>query len=195
MKAASAGASTGAAVEASAPIAKRSRKRRAEDAPDDPRLDTGSLGLSLYHLGLAGAECVDLDNLTVAEMFCKDRYSSRAHEFRLHPGFACDLSTGWDLNKPAEAAAALKKVDDEEPALLVTSPICTPFSVMMRWCGIDPEKLEANLVEGRRRLSISMEACKKQHLADRFFLHEHPDGASSRDEDCVQELMKMDGVF
>ena len=174
---------------------KRSRKRTAEDPPDDPRLET--LGLSLFHLGLASDEGVDLDNLTVSEIFCKDRYSSRAHEFRLHPGFACDLSTGWDLNDPAVAAAALAKVDMDEPALLVTSPICTPFSSMMRWCGIEASKLERNLEEGRRHLSISMAACKKQHLASprRLFVHEHPDGATSWNEDSVQELLAMEGVY
>ena len=197
----SSAAAPAAAAQADVPMVipsgshKRSKKRVAEDPPDDPRLDTGSLGLALFHLGLASDDSVDLDNLTVSEIFCKDRYSSRAHEFRLHPGFACDLSTGWDLNNPAEAEAALAKVDSDEPALLVTTPICTPFSAMMRWCGIDPAKLEENLKEGRRHLSISMAACKKQHLAKRFFLHEHPDGASSWDEDPVQEMLGMDGVF
>ena len=88
------------------------------------------------------------------------------------------------MNNDEEAEAALAKVDEEEPALLVTSPICTPFSVMMRWCGIDPDKFEEKLAEGRRHLSISMEGCKKQHLAGRLFLHEHPHTASSWEEDC-----------
>ena len=66
---------------------------------------------------------------------------------------------------------------------------------MMRWCGIDPFKLGQNLEEGRRHLSISMTACKKQHLGGRLFLHEHPDGASSWDEDCVQELLADERVF
>ena len=73
---------------------RKTRKRGAEDEPDDPRLDKGEMGMLLFQLGIADDESIDLDNLTVSELFCKDRYSSRAHEFRLQPGFACDLSTG-----------------------------------------------------------------------------------------------------
>ena len=113
----------------------------------------------------------------------------------MHPGFACDLSTGWNLNNEEAAEAALTNVDEEKPALLLTSPTCTPFSAMLRRCGIDPAKLEEKLVEGRRHLSVSMEACKKQHLAGRLFLHEYPDPGSSGDEDCVQNRMVMEGVF
>ena len=39
-----------------------------------------------------------------------------------------------------------------------------------------------------------MIACKKQWKKGRYFLFEHPAGASSWEEECVKEVMKLKGV-
>ena len=51
----------------------------------------------------------------VAEVFCRDRFTSECPKYRLNPGFALDLSTGWDFNREEHRAKALELLAREEP--------------------------------------------------------------------------------
>ena len=46
----------------------------------------------------------DLKDAVVSEVFCKNRFSSTAPSFGVHPGFASDI-TGWDLDKAKRGAS------------------------------------------------------------------------------------------
>eukprot|EP00973_Karenia_brevis_P022078 3036313-Karenia_brevis.AAC.1 len=54
-----------------------------------------------------------------------------ASKHGLHPGYALDLTTGWNLDDPAQAAEAFKLRENVRPKLMVGSPECGPFSILM----------------------------------------------------------------
>ena len=68
---------------------------------------------------------IDTLNDVVSEIFCKDRFTSRAREFGRTPGFAFDISEGWDLNDPESRRRALTVQEETEPVIVVGSPRCT----------------------------------------------------------------------
>ena len=92
---------------------------------------------------------------------------------------------------------AVRKVIEDQPLVLIGSPPCTDWSALMNlnWDRMDPEKV----AERKRIARIHLEFCAKlyklQHAAGRYFLHEHPDSASSWHEDTFMNLCQLDGVL
>ena len=60
---------------------------------------------------------------------------------------------------------------------------------------MEPEKLKALELECLRHLTWVCKLYRMQYDAGRFFLHEHPWGASSWQLRCVDDLAKLNGVF
>ena len=123
-------------------------------------------------------------------------------EFNLIPGFAFDITTmdengrPWDFNDPIQRARARERVLREKPMLLIGSPMCTAFSA---WQELnkhkrDPETLQKEWNRAMVHLNFVCELYKLQDEHGRYFLHEHPVGASSWKEVCIREVMALDGV-
>lgn len=51
----------------------------------------------------------------------------------LQPGYALDLTTGWDLDDPKQELEAFELQARMRPSLLVGSPECSPFSTLMNF--------------------------------------------------------------
>ena len=60
---------------------------------------------------------------------------------------------------------------------------------------MDPEKVRAGIAEGRKHLSFVASLYKKQMMAGRHFLHEHPASAASWSEPAISPLSKLSTVF
>eukprot|EP00973_Karenia_brevis_P067611 9407632-Karenia_brevis.AAC.1 len=59
-----------------------------------------------------------LEKAIVSEVFCKNRFTSQASKHGLHPGYALDLTTGWNLDDPKQAAEAFRLREAIRPKLL-----------------------------------------------------------------------------
>ena len=105
-------------------------------------------------------------------------------------GWSLDLTTcdsdgkAWDFNNLEMRNRAVRKVLKDEPLLLVGSPMCTAFSAMNRINHArEPEEVVRQRFEyARRHLEFATELYKLHIQGGRYFLHEHPEGASSWQE-------------
>ena len=69
----------------------------------------------------------------IAEIYSPPRVTTEAANQGMDPGWAMDLQNGWDLSCPKQRGAALKKIRETKPQLIIGSPPCTQFSSLQRW--------------------------------------------------------------
>ena len=135
----------------------------------------------------------------VSEVYSAPRVTELARllpKYGCAPGLALDLTTGWDFSKRDQREKAELLLDTERPLLLVGSPSCTPFSVLTH-CNKgrrDPEVVARERVAGMVHLAWCCKLYLKQLERGHYFLHEHPAGASSWDEQCIREVWAKVGV-
>ncbi|CAK0850901.1 unnamed protein product [Prorocentrum cordatum] len=156
--------------------------------------EVDSIALSALQLG-----AVD-----VAEVHSPHRFSARAAEFQLRPGFAADLEelkedgAPWDLRRPEDVKELEEQQERMDPILLTGSPPCEKFSLLR---GLSAkfrtdEQEAAEMEEARHHLKVAVDAYWRQlRKPGRYFLHEHPWSARSWNEDIVKELVAHPGVF
>ncbi len=131
----------------------------------------------------------------VAELYSPPRVTRMAQRMGLVPGEAMDLITGWDFTLARHREAAWKYVEKYQPKLVIGSPECRMFSSLQNlnrkhWS----DDREAQLVEAKRHIEFVVSIYKKQLEAGRYFLHEHPAGATSWDLDEIKKLQKETNV-
>ena len=102
----------------------------------------------------------------------------------------------WDFDDPAKRAKAEQKLDDEQPQVLIGSPMCTAFCTWQKLnhARMDPEIVRREMVRARVHLDFTMHLYRKQVAAGRLFLHEHPAHATSWQEPTVKAIMELPGV-
>ena len=132
--------------------------------------------------------------MDIAEIFSPPRFTTMAENYGLKPGFAVDLETGWDLTKKTDVFTLKHKVQLDDPMLLTGSPCCDQFSALQNLRKEVTEERLARRAEGRKKLKTACEFYKEQVRRKRYFLHEHPWGASSWNEKCVKEVQALPGV-
>ena len=73
----------------------------------------------------------------VSEVYSPPRVTAMAERMGLDPGWSLDLTVAdedglaWDFSTQAKRAKALKKqVRQDKPFMLITSPMCGPFSAL-----------------------------------------------------------------
>ncbi|CAK9049785.1 Retrovirus-related Pol polyprotein from transposon TNT 1-94 [Includes: Protease [Durusdinium trenchii] len=133
----------------------------------------------------------------VAEIYNPERFTSRANQFGLSPGFAIDMELQkpngeyWDLSKKADEEEMNRLLDRHEPTCLIGSPPCGSFSPLQNLSKSKrtPEENERIRQEGLTHLRVACKSYLKQMNEGRIFLHEHPKGASSWKEPEVQMLI------
>lgn len=150
---------------------------------------------------------VELGACDLVELFSPARFTKSAGRFGLKPGFAVDLLEAkpygqnagehWDLLKDSDVKELEEMLAYEKPKFLTGSPPCDPFSALLNISKYrcDPAKREASFARGTRHLRTAMRFYNKQMDEGRFFLHEHPYGATSRDDTEMVKLQQRDGVF
>ncbi len=138
----------------------------------------------------------------VSEVFSPPRVTKEAFHMGLRPGMALDLSTTdeegvpWDFSRADRRAEARRRLNTESPWLLIGSPMCRMFSALQHLSkgkGNVQEK-ERLLLEGKVHLAFCCQLYLDQIARGKFFLHEHPAGATSWTEDCILTVARAPGV-
>ena len=122
----------------------------------------------------------------------------------LHPGFALDITTvddegeEWDFTKQHMREKAYKLVDETKPYCLVGSPGCTPFCAFQHLnavqYGWSEAEVERRRVAGVVHLDFVCRLYALQVKNGKYFLHEHPDTATSWKEPCIADMMARETV-
>ena len=132
-------------------------------------------------------------SVDIAEMYSPPRVTEEARNFGLNAGEAMDLTTGWDFSQEEHKERALKYIRENQPKLIIGSPMCTMFSQLQRLSGWSEEK-QRRWREDRRHLKFMAQVYRIQMTQGRWFLHEHPASASSWSLKEITDLMDMGGV-
>ena len=130
----------------------------------------------------------------VCEIYSPPRITLQARKYGLRPGEAMDLMTGYDFDKEEDRIRAWNIIEKDKPMLLVGSPECRMFSTLQnlnRWTNKKLKEYES----AKRHLEFTCKLYDHQISQGRWFLHEHPVGASSWKERCVRGIMKKDKVI
>ena len=109
--------------------------------------------------------------------------------YGLRPGEAMDLMPGYDFDKEEDRRRAWNIIEKDKPMLLVGPPECRMFSTLQnlsRWTNKRQKEYES----AKRHLEFTCKLYDYQISQGRWFLHEHPVGASSWKEKCVRGIMK-----
>ena len=183
------------------------KRDRSEDAaPDDVHRRHGRIGyLGKMDKPIAvmsvGVKQKAVGKVDVMEVFSPERVGEMAECHGLVQGAAFDLQNGWDLNDKKQQKEVERQIELEKPTLLIGSPPCVRFSILMNLLmskDISPErrsKFHEELDEAIEQLRFCFRLYRKQIKAGRYFLHEHPATASSWEIHEVQELIKEPDVF
>jgi len=140
----------------------------------------------------------------VSEVYSPPRAAQAAailSDLDIDPGLSLDITTcdefgtPWDFNKKAMRANARRRFDEQEPELLVGSPMCTAYSAWQRISRVrSPIEYKKKLKEARVHLKFVRELYELQMGRGKLFLHEHPEQAGSWEEACIQKMLGMLGV-
>ena len=156
------------------------QSRTVEDAvlkpADGSQMGISEMAVILMSLGVAPAK------VKVAELFCRNKFGDAAVDM----GFG---ATGWDMDDE-HMEEVERRVRDEEPVLLIGSPMCRVVSTL-----IELTRATCNLGRCARHLRFCFRMYETQRSARRQFLHEHPWDAWSRGVSFVKERAEKDGVY
>ena len=81
-----------------------------------------------------------MEEVDLTEIYSPPRVTKEAIKFKLQPGEAFDLTTGWNFNKRADRIAAEAYMDSKKPLLVIGSPLCTMFSTLQNLTAWSKEK-------------------------------------------------------
>ena len=122
---------------------------------------------------------------------------------KLTPGWSLDLTrldpkTGkaWDLGDEKVQSRVVKMIAEGKPLFVIGSPPCTPFCSLQN---LNAKKRDPRIVDAERRAGEKhIEFCLKiygmQIKANRFFVHEHPNTATSWKMAGMVELLATEKV-
>ena len=101
----------------------------------------------------------------------------------------------WNFDLAERRQAAREKFRAEKPMFLVGSPMCTHFCSWQALNDVrrEPEEVRRERVRAMVRMELMCEMYREQADAGRCFLHEHPAGATSWNEECVEQVMELEG--
>ena len=66
----------------------------------------------------------------IMEVYSPPRVTQGARKIGLNDGLAMDLTNGWDFRNLVDRELAEKYIDENEPWLVIGSPMCKMFSVL-----------------------------------------------------------------
>ena len=166
---------------------RRHRKRKTPDPVDD-----------LMVLHAIGYES-DMD---VSEMFSPPRITPFASRAGLKAGWSMDIASrdpwsgvSWDLGDRQVQAKALRLIAQHKPNFLILSPPCTMFSNLQNLNRSKGSKEWLKKYEKALELfRFSLLVCLIQQRSGRYFMLEHPSGASSWRTREALDVLAMRGV-
>jgi len=133
----------------------------------------------------------------LTEVYSPPRCTAACGKRGLRPGSALDLRTGWNFDYQQDRLAAKDLIEAEDPALLVLSPYCSPFSVLQNLSKDkqNPEARAAMLAQARSHLAFCVDLALHRVSRETGFLMEQPLSASSWQEECMMKLYQIDEVI
>ena len=122
----------------------------------------------------------------VTEIYSPERIAKVAAEFGLVQGSSMDLTNGWDFSRGDHRRAAMRQIEKEDPYVLIGSPPCTYFSMLMElnihnqrnnpeWM----EKYGKENIKAIEHVNFCCSLYERQLSRGKHFLHEHPWSARS----------------
>ena len=113
--------------------------------------------------------------------------TASAHEFKLVPGFACDIQVNdsngapWDFDIREQRNQCIRDVLQQRPNFVVGNPMCTAFSILqgLNQAKMEDTKWQAMMGKGVRHMLFAIKIHRILAKSWRVFLHEHPQSASS----------------
>ncbi len=132
----------------------------------------------------------------VSEVFSPPRVAKKAEEMGMTAGSSFDYETGWDLGREDHKRKMWKQLKQEEPELVILCPPCKAFTILqeLNFGKMDLKKAITLVSCGLDNLQLAMEIAKWQWKRGKYFLFEHPDTARSWNEECVEEVKKLEEV-
>ena len=142
----------------------------------------------------------------VSEIYSPPRVTKMLASLPSHecsPGLALDITTTdpydglpWDFDLPAKRDRALRLIREQKPLVLIGSPMCTAWSTWQRLNKFkrDAKVVERELVRARVHLEFVIMLYREQVEGGRFFIHEHPEHATSWMEESMRALLEIPGV-
>ena len=102
-------------------------------------------------------------------------------------------SACYDFSELGDRNRAISIMCSAKPYVLITSPLCTALSKLtslnVRHTSPSERKQIAN--KAQRHLEFICKLIMIQHGDGRYFIHEHPGGISSWQDQCVQEVLTV----
>jgi hypothetical protein len=102
----------------------------------------------------------------------------------------------WDFLRADHRRKCWSRLRAEDPWVVIGSPPCTAFSIIngLNKFKSAAETRERKLVEGKVLLNFALDVYTWQHRRGRYFVHEHPQSASSWNLPEVRAVQCLDGV-
>ena len=84
------------------------------------------------------------------------------------------------------------KIEEEDPTILIGSPMCRDWCAMLRvnWQNMAPGEKARRLEEARKHIEFVCRLYKARRLRGKYYLHEHPAQATSWDEPSIKKLQR-----
>ena len=108
-----------------------------------------------------------------------------------------DDNEAWDFSKKEKRDKAMRKLKQDEPLMLIVSPMCGAFSQLQSLFNYpkqEHEHVERQLKDAMEHVKFSLEMCLEQYVKGRLFLFEHPAGAASWSMQAMQQMKLLEGV-
>ena len=189
-------------------------KKRIEDAQQHvKRIEEREAGDVVQVLALLGAdprsyrrEQKQAVRRIVSEVYSPPRITEMLKGMSnqgLTPGLALDITTidpadgePWDFTVKSKRQRALKLIREQRPLFLIGSPMCTRYST---WQFLNDSKRDPGTVARERRqadkhLEFVAQLYREQIEGGRFFLHEHPEHATSWEVEAIKSILEIPGV-
>ena len=142
---------------------------------------------------------------TVTELFSPPRVNAELSEDSVNgiaAGTSFDLiidqesGEAWDFLSADHRRKCWSRLRAEDPWVVIGSPPCTAFSIIngLNKFRVAAETRERKLIEGKVLLNFALDVYTWQHRRGRYFVHEHPQSASSWSLPEVRAVQCLDGV-
>ena len=155
--------------------------------------------------GAGGADDADamiglltsLNIIDITEVFSPLRVVTQGEKLGLRSGSSMDLLTGWNFELKADRERAIRKIEEEEPMLVIGSPPCTYFSTLQELNKFNQRYNEEwlarcndNLTKATNHIKCCITLYRMQMDKGRYWLHEHPWSAKSWQIPEMEELFE-----
>ena len=129
-------------------------------------------------------------------MFSPSRIAELAGKRGMSQGSSFDLETGWNLEDANDRRKMWRMLKEEDPTLIILCPPCTAFTLIqeLNFEKMDPVKAVRIVLTGLNHLELAASVMRWQVQRGKYALLEQPGYARSWDEECIQELMELEGM-